>query len=46
MTSIPEKENEFEPQLHLDRIAGIRPSVDLDHPFLQVFSDPSSLLEI
>ena len=39
-----EKVNEFETRLQLERIAGIR-SVDLDHPFLQMFSDPFSLFE-
>lgn len=38
-----EKVNEFETRL--ERIAGIR-SVDLDHPFLQMFSDPFFLFEI
>ena len=40
-----EKVNEFETRLQLERIAGIR-SVDLDHPFLQMFSNPFSLFEI
>ena len=40
-----EKVNEFEQRLQLERIAGIR-NVDLDHPFLQMFSDPFSLFEI
>ena len=40
-----EKVNELETLLQLERIAGIR-SVDLDHPFLQMSSDPFSLFEI
>ena len=40
-----EKVDKFELRLQLERIAGIR-SVDLDHPFLQMFSDPFSLFEI
>ena len=45
MISLKKKANEFESRLQLERIAGIR-SVDLDHPFLQMFSDPFSLFEI
>ena len=40
-----EKVKEFETRVQLERIAGIR-SVDLDHSFLQMFSDPFSLFEI
>lgn len=45
MISLKKKANEFESRLQLERIAGIR-SVDLDHPFLQMFCDPFSLFEI
>ena len=38
-----EKVKEFETRLRLERIAGIR---SVDHPFLQMFSDPFSLFEI
>ena len=38
-----EKVSEFEPRLQLERTAGHIRSVDLNHPFLQMFSDPSSL---